>query len=111
MTPEDWKRHRRAARRAGRSDHRRTRILVPPTLVIESVSPRHERHDERTKRRWYAEFGVPNYWLLNSFSRSLKCLVLAGSDYRVDVEGRGSDELRPALFPGLTIPLAQLWLD
>src|SRR4051812_16238976 len=36
------------------------RILIPPTLIIESLSPGHEAHDRETKRRWYAEAGVPN---------------------------------------------------
>jgi Uma2 family endonuclease len=111
LTPQDMERQRHAVVRAGKSDPDRTRVLVPPVLVIESVSPGHERHDERTKRKWYAEFGVPNYWILNSFTRSLKCLVREGTDYRVDVEGLHSDKLRPALFPGLTIPLSELWLE
>ncbi len=38
-------RQREAAIAAGRADLRRTRILVPPTPVIESISPGHERHD------------------------------------------------------------------
>ncbi|MDB5296944.1 MAG: hypothetical protein JWO31_2927 [Phycisphaerales bacterium] len=98
-----------AARAAGRRDPRRTRILVPPTLVIESVSPGHEAHDRRTKRRWYAEFGVPNYWLLDVFDRSLECLVLDGPAYRQDAAGRDADVVRPAAFPELAIPLAEVW--
>ena len=111
LTPEDQRLQDEAARRAGKADPKRTRVLVPPTLVIESVSPGHERHDERTKRRWYAEFGVPNYWILDGFARSVKCLVREGSEYRVDAEGRDSADLRPSLFAGLNIPLAQLWLQ
>jgi Uma2 family endonuclease len=110
MTLEDLERQRQATARAGRLDRNRTRILVPPTLAIESVSPGHERHDEWTKRKWYAELGIPNYWILNGYTRSLKCLMLDGSGYRIDVEGRDTDELRPALFPGLTISLGRLWL-
>ena len=111
ITTDDFERQREAMARAGKSDPKRTRVLIPPTLVIESVSLGHERHDERTKRKWYAEFGIPNYWILNTFSRSLRCLIREGAAYRLDVEGRQSDEMRPALFPGLTILLAQLWLE
>ena len=111
LTPEDQRRQREATQRAGRTDADRTRILVPPTLVIESVSPGHERHGEQTKRRWYAEFGVPNYWLLDAFSKSLRCLKLEAGRYVVDAEGFGSDEVRPTLFPDLTIPLSRLWLS
>ena len=111
LTPEQKVRQRQAAQAAGRRDVRRTRILVPPTLVIESVSPGHEAHDERTKWRWYAEFGVPNYWLLNAFNQTLRCLVLdkGAGTFREDVAGRDNDEVRPSMFPGLVIPLAEVW--
>ena len=109
MTPEDKARQAAAARAAGRPDPSRSRLYVPPTLVIESVSPGHEPHDERPKRRWYAEFSVPHYWLLNAFDRTLRCLVLDGSAYREDLLGRGNDEVRSAAVPGLVAPLARVW--
>src|SRR5207237_10150339 len=77
------------------------RILIPPTLIIESLSTGHEAHDRETKRRWYAEAGVPNYWMLDAIERSLECLILEGGDYRVDQSGKDAAELRPAMFPGL----------
>lgn len=113
MTPEDNRRQIEANAARGRSRRklRFGRIIVPPTLVVESISPGHEEHDRETKRRWYAEFGVPNYWLLHAYQRSLECLVLDGADYRVDQAGGDEAEVRPALFPGLAIPLAELWRD
>jgi Uma2 family endonuclease len=109
LTIAEETRQSEAARAAGRDDTDRTRILISPTLLLESISPGHELHDRRTKRRWYAEFGVPNYWLLDTFNRSLECLVLDGGAYRVDAAGRGDDEVRPSLFPGLAIRLRELW--
>ena len=109
MTSDDKARQAQAARAAGRADLRRARLYVPPTLVIESVSPGHEQHDERTKRRWYSEFGVPHYWLLNAFDRTLRCLVLDAGAYRDDASGREADEVKPSAFPGLVIPLAKVW--
>lgn len=108
-TPDDQQRQAEANRRRGRSPYRFGRLLVPPTLVIEAVSPGHEEHDRDTKRRWYAEAGVPNFWILDGYARSLECLTLAGQKYRIDQAGREGDEVRPALFPGLVIPLADLW--
>lgn len=87
------------------------RILVPPTLVIESVSLGHESHDRETKRGWYAEAQIPNYWLFDGQERTLECLVLAGNAYRLDQSGRDSDEVFPSAFPGLAIPLARLWAE
>ena len=116
MTPQDEARQNAAAANAPPvassgmpRDPERTRILVPPTLIIESLSPGHESHDRRTKRKWYAEFGVPNYWLFDPFARSLECLVLEGKTYRVDQTGHGDETVRPVLFPGLVIPLADVW--
>ena len=90
-------------------DPERMRLLVPPTLVIESVSPGHEAHDRRTKRKWYAEFGVPNYWIFDPFARSLDVLVLRGRAYEVEAAGAADDHVRPTQFPRLVLPLGEVW--
>ena len=109
LTDDDLRKQADAVRRLSRPDPSRTRILVPPTLIIESVSPGHELHDRRTKRSWYAEFGVPNYWILDGFAQTLQCLTLGSSGYAVEVEGKGQDEIRTRLYPNLAIPLGALW--
>ena len=109
LKSDDQRLQRAAARKAGRPDPERTRILVPPTLIIESISPGHEAHDASTKRRWYAEAGVPHYWILNAFEKTLECLVLEEGAYRVDAAGRGQAKILPRAFPGLIIKLAELW--
>jgi Uma2 family endonuclease len=109
LLPADIARQEQASRKAGRRDFRRTRILIPPTLIIESVSSGHELHDEQTKRRWYAEFGVPNYWIVNAYELSFRCLVLRDGSYNDDSIGHGDEAIRPTLFPGLILPLKQIW--
>jgi Uma2 family endonuclease len=111
LTPAEEARQREAALAEGRKDPQRTRILIPPTLIIECVSPGHEKHDNRTKRRWYAEFGVAHYWILDPFKRTLKCLILREGVYHDDAVGQRDDEVRPALFSGLVLRLAELWTD
>lgn len=109
FTPDDDRRQVEELVSRGITERERVVQYAPPTLVIESVSEGHERHDRVIKRRWYAERGVPNYWILHTFERSLECLVLDGASYRTDQAGRNEDELRPSLFPGLVIPLSDLW--
>jgi Uma2 family endonuclease len=86
------------------------RVRVMPTLVIESISPGHEAHDRKTKRQWYAEAGIPHYWILDAFERSLECLVLDSAAYRMEQLGRDGDEVRPSLFPGLVMVVSRLWV-
>jgi Uma2 family endonuclease len=109
MTAEDDRRQQAANAARGKPRLRFGRVLVPPTLIVESLSLGHEEHDRETKRRWYAEARVPNYWLLDAYQRTLECLVLEQDEYRADQLGRGGDEVRPSAFPGLVIPLAELW--
>jgi Uma2 family endonuclease len=115
MTPDDEARQRAAvlAAASGEADRdpERVRLLVAPTLVIESLSPGHEAHDRRTKRKWYAEFGVPHYWLFDPVERSLDCLVLERGSYRTDQAASGDADARPSLFPGLVVALAAVWSD
>jgi len=111
MTPQEQQLQARVAKDLGRLDPDRTRILIPPSLVIEVISPGHEAHDRRTKRKWYAEFGVPRYWIMDPFERSLECLLLDGAIYKVETAGRGSETIRPVLFDGLQIDLANVWAD
>lgn len=109
MTPEDDQRQQQEIDRRGDFEEGVAPIFVPPTLIIESLSRSHERHDRGTKRRWYAEARIPNYWLLNTYQQTLECLALEGHDYRVDQAGSGTDEIRPSLFSGLVISLTQIW--
>jgi Uma2 family endonuclease len=112
LTPDDQRKQKAAHAARGRcSSLKYGRILIPPTLVIESMSLGHEAHDRETKRRWYAEARIPNYWLLDTQQRSLECLVLDGAEYRVDQSGSNDAELRPSLFPGLVISLGRLWVE
>jgi Uma2 family endonuclease len=111
MTRQDELRQKRANAKLPKPKLIYGRLLLPPTLCIESISLGHETHDRETKRGWYAEFGVPNYWLLDAHQRTLEFLVLKGSSYRVDQAGQFKDVLKPSLFRGLVIRLADIWLD
>jgi Uma2 family endonuclease len=109
LAPEDRDRAKQANARSGHSGLTYGRILIPPTLVIESLSIGRESHDRDTKRRWYAEAGVPNYWMLDAHARTLECLIIDSGVYRADAFGHGDAEVRPTLFPGLIVRLGSLW--
>lgn len=93
----------------GKMNPARQRIYFPPTLVVESVSYGHEARDRRLKRRWYAEFGVPSYWILDVLSRSFECLELQGGQYVQQVIGQNNDVISVREFGGLKLDLAKIW--
>ncbi len=95
----------------GITSWRKNGLTLPPTLVIESVSQGHEDHDRKTKRKWYAEFGLKHYWIVDGFSKSLECLLLQGNQYVNEATGSAAQVLTPPSLPGLTISLSELWGD
>lgn len=110
MTPADEQRQRDENLRRGRAVNDFGRIIVPPTLLIESISLGHEKHDRVLKRQWYAQAQIPNYWLFDAYRQTLECLILDGTAYRADQSGRDADVLRPSAFAGLVSPLRELWV-
>lgn len=83
-----------------------------PDLAVEVISPTSARYDRREKRDWYASIRVPEYWIVDPAARTLERFVL-GADGRYVVAGTvgGDDVFRPDSFPGLEIPLADLWRE
>jgi Uma2 family endonuclease len=87
------------------------RLTLPPTLVIESASRGHERHDYEFKRERYAAFGIPHYWIAHHADRSLLCLRLHEGRYLTDAQASGPDAVvQPPAFPGLLLPLGKVFM-
>ena len=80
-----------------------------PDLVVEILSPSTQARDRGVKMRRYAAAGVLHYWILDPAARALEERVLGPDGYElVGVFGPGS-VFRPRLFPGLEIPIDDLW--
>jgi len=80
-----------------------------PDLAVEVVSETSRRYDRVTKLGWYAEIGTPEYWIVDPEARTLERLVLHDGRF-VITEALAEDALfRPESFPGLEIPLGELW--
>jgi Uma2 family endonuclease len=80
-----------------------------PDLVVEILSPSTRARDRGIKMRAYATAGVPHYWILDPRTRSLEPYRLGEQGYeRQGTYGPGTT-FRPDLFPGLEIPIDDLW--
>lgn len=83
-----------------------------PTLVVEILSPETAIRDKREKFHAYEQAGVPEYWIVSPWERTLMIFTL-------DEHGRygaptiyGNDEQAPVgVLPGLTIDLERVFRD
>ncbi|HHH42319.1 MAG TPA: Uma2 family endonuclease [Chloroflexi bacterium] len=80
-----------------------------PDLVVEVVSPENRRHDLETKRREYAQAGIPEYWIVDPQEEQITVLTLEGERYTVHgTFGRGT-VARSALLSGFEVAVDDVW--
>jgi Uma2 family endonuclease len=81
-----------------------------PDLVVEVLSSR-PALDTSIKKAKYERAGIRYYWIADPAAQALWEYRLEGAAYILLSETRGAARFRPELFPGLTIPLGQVWFD
>jgi len=80
-----------------------------PDLVIEILSAGTRSKDLEVKRKIYARFGVPEYWIVDPETATAEVLVWSELGYvTVGVYGK-SDRLSSPLLPDLNLPLSQVF--
>lgn len=52
-----------------------------PDLVAEILSPHSAKRDKYSKRKVYAKYGIPEYWIIDIANESLDQYILSGDDY------------------------------
>jgi Uma2 family endonuclease len=76
--------------------------LVPP-LVVEMLSPSTGDKDRDAKRRWYADLGVQEYWLVDLDREVVEVIEL-----RTGASSQ-TDPVRSSVLPGLALPLTRIF--
>ena len=54
----------------------------PPDLVVEVLSPTNRAHDLVKKATLYADFGIPEYWIVDPATDAITVYVLESGHYR-----------------------------
>ncbi|MCX7791071.1 MAG: Uma2 family endonuclease [Chloroflexaceae bacterium] len=85
------------------------RIVGPPDLVVEVVSPATASYDRREKRDLYAAAGVREYWIADPGYRFVELLTLAGSLYRAEHVYRGQAVIPSTIIPGWNVATERLF--
>lgn len=83
-----------------------------PDLVVEIISEATRRRDEVLKRHLYERAGVAEYWMVDPVVEAVKIFRrTADGRFQREAEARleTADTLRSPLFPGLEIPLAEIF--
>lgn len=86
-----------------------THVAGAPGLVVEVISPSTAALDRGEKLDGYAASGVPHYWIVSPRAHTLEEYRLEGGQYVLAQRLAGTETFKPVLFPGLEIPLADLW--
>ncbi len=79
-----------------------------PDLVVEVLSSK-PALDRIVKRNKYERAGIPHYWIVDPVERLLTAYKLDGEKYRIVARCAGEALFEPEIFPGLVIPLTDLW--
>jgi Uma2 family endonuclease len=91
------------------SDQEQGLVRGRADLVVEVVSPSSRRFDRVKKLNWYAQLGVPEYWIVDPQEQTLEHLVLREGAYVIAASLEGEEVFRPGSFEGMEISLAKLW--
>lgn len=83
-------------------------IHSPPQLAVEVLSPSNTRAEREEKLGDYASIGIPEVWIVSPEARTVEVLLLQdGYLRRSEILAEGF--LRPKLFPGVQVDIAQIW--
>jgi Uma2 family endonuclease len=77
-------------------------ILGRPDLVVEVASPATVGYDWRIKYNAYARAGVPEYWIVDPYARTVEILILAGESYQSRGVFSGSQALNSVIVPTIS---------
>ena len=81
-----------------------------PDIVVQALSQ--DRAKDLTRnRQWYAEAGIPEYWILDPVHDTLTILELTDGRYTERAVLTASDTLTTPTLPGFTLPLTKLFHD
>lgn len=79
-------------------------------LVMEVISPDHRRHDVETKRREYAQAGIPEYWIIDPQRQQVLVLRLDGQGYVEHGTFGPGERSTSCLLPGFAVDTAALFV-
>lgn len=84
-----------------------TRVIGPPDLVVEILSPASSDRDEGLKKELYEQNGVPEYWIVDPKEKLIRKFVPV--DGQFSSAGEFSDTITFNGLPDVSVNLTQVW--
>ena len=84
-------------------------IQGAPNLLVEILSEGTATRDRRQKLSLYERFGVPEYWIVDPKTETVRVFRLVDGHYASPREFRKEDRLETPVLPGLSIPLSEVF--
>ena len=92
-------------------DRRSDRFWESADLVMEVVSPDDPERDKVTKRREYAQAGIPEYWIVDPTDSSITVLTLQGQEYALHGEFVSDETATSVLLDRFTVEVAAVFSE
>src|SRR4051812_4313638 len=89
----------------------RGRIRGVPDVCIEVASNATRKIDRTTKFARYAQFGVPEYWIVDPALRTVEVFVLERGAYTLLVTARDDTPITSRILPGFVLRTSELFHD
>lgn len=84
-------------------------IHSAPELVVEVLSAGNTRAERAGKIRDYESIGVPELWVFSPEARTVEIMQLSASGRLETVAIVNQGQIRPKLFPQVTVDVASIW--
>jgi Uma2 family endonuclease len=85
-------------------------FVSAPDLIVEVLSPSENRRRKEEKMEDYASIGTPEAWLVSPEAQTIEVRILRnGKLERTGIAADGT--LEPTRFPGVSIPVTEIWPD
>lgn len=82
----------------------RDRVWGAPDLVVEVLSPGTRRRDTLLKRRWYQQYGVREYWIVDPFVKQVEVSTMSDRGRMGSRMAQGDELLKSEVLTGFSQP-------